>query len=537
MKVGSIDGSEANAAPDTRGAGPIDVGAIGAGPIPGRTVAHGAAWRIAEAIGGETVALLVFVAMARLLVPEHFGIVALAGVFVAAGQVVLQQGLPDAVIRTVDATAAHFATAFWCNTAFGSALAGLLALLALPAAAAFAEPELAPVLAALALGLPLSGAAAVLQAKLVRRMAFKAVALRTLIATTAGGSVGLGLALLGAGAWALVGLQLTSAVAGLAVLLIMDPWRPRWLVERRLASELVRFALPVMGTHLAKFAGKKLDIAVLGLFVPATALGHYFLASRLVFALGLATYYAIFALTLPVLARLDAASPAFRRAAGQALWLTTALCLPAGLGLALTAGPLVPFVFGVVWAPSTAPLAILAAFSIFYALGLIAGQIMVAAGRPALFLRLTLINTALFLAMVAAAAPHGLAMAALAGCLANVVMLPAYLLALRRAIGLELAGLGREQLPLWAAGGLMVGAILALEATLPATLAPLPRLAATIAVGLVVYAAALGLLAPREFTGVWRGVTGGSTGTAPGRTGAPSTGSGNDPLGAPREAA
>lgn len=474
--------------------GPIERAAIDQ-PVTGRTVATSAAWRLVESIGGETMALIVFVVMARLLVPEHFGVVALAGVFIAAAQTILHQGLAEPVIRGDELGQARLTAAFWCNLGLGTGLMVFVMGAALPLAQLFAEPQLAPALAALALVLPLSAAGAILQARFQRRMAFKTIALRVLLANSIGGAVGLGLAFAGAGVWALVGLQLTGMATGVLVLVLADPWRPRLALDRAQARQLVRFALPVMGTHLAKFAGKKLDLAVLGLFVSATDLGHYFLATRLIFALGLATHYTVYSLTLPVLARLAAEPDALRSAASRTLWLTTALCLPAGLGLALVADPLVPLLMGAVWQPSVPPLQILAGFSIAYALALVAGQIMVAAGSPGLFLRLTLANTALFLIMVAVAAPWGLAAAALAGSLANVLMLPTHLIAMKRTVGLAPKAVLRDQLPVWLAAGMMALAILAVRAVAAEALGPLPFLALLIVAGLTAYTLALWFLA------------------------------------------
>ena len=464
-------------------------------PATGRTVATNALWRFLEAAGGEIVSLVVFMAMARLLAPESFGVVALAGVIISLAQTVLQQGLGNAVIQGASLGAKRLATAFWLNLGLGFLLMATTLGLALPLAALFGNPELAGVLAALTLVLPIGAVSAAYQAKLVRRLAFKAIALRALAASSVGGIVGLTIAAGGGGVWALVGLQLSSMATGLAVLVLADPWQPRFVVDAAEARALVRFAMPLVGTHVAKFAGKKLDIAILGLFATATSIGYYFLATRLIFALGLATHYTLFSLTLPVLSRLQTQPAAFRTAAARTLWLTVAFCLPAGIGLALIAEPLVGVVFGETWTPSVPPLQILAALSIFYALGLISGQILVAAGKPGLFLRLTIANTALFLILVALAAPHGLAAVALAGGLANALMVPAYLVVLKRSLGLEIAGMLREQLPLWAAAAVMTGSVLAAEMWLLDGLGLSVQLGGALVVGLASYATALWLLA------------------------------------------
>jgi len=209
----------------------------------------------------------------------------------------------------------------------------------------------------------------------------------------------------------------------------------------------------------------------------------------------MATYYTIATLTLPVLARLKGRPEALAEATARTLWLTTALCLPAGLGVALIADPLVPLVFGAPWVPSILPLQLLAALGIFYAIGLITGQVLVAADQPALCLRLTLVNTGVFLLLVAIAAPFGLAAVALAGGLANALLLPAYLAALRRTIGLDLAALARGQLPIWLAAALMSAAVLLVDGSVGQALAAPWRLGLGIATGVLTYVAALALFA------------------------------------------
>ena len=460
-----------------------------------RAVARSALWRLAEVVGGETVALIVFIALARLLAPEAFGVVALAGVVISLGQLLLQQGLGEALIQGPTIHETRFATAFWCSLGLGTLLMLIVIALAVPVGVLVGDDNLGAVLLVLPLVLPIGGAAAVIQAKLLRRMAFKVVALRVLAATTVGGIAGLGIAIAGGGVWSLVGLQITSLVVGLIVLLAADPQLPKLVFDRREARSLVRFALPVMAAHLAKLAGTKLDIAFLALFVTTRSVGYYFLAARLIFALGLATQYSVNLLALPVLSRLLADPVAFRAAAARTLWLTVATCLPAGLGLALVAEPLVVIVFGATWTPSVPPLEILASMSIFSALGLISGQILIASGKPALFLRLTIANTALFLILVALAAPHGLAAVALAGGIANALMLPAYLLVLGRCIGLKIGTLLKDQLPLWSAAVVMVLSVLTADAWLLDGAAPMARLLGIIAVGLVSYTAALWLFA------------------------------------------
>ncbi len=466
-------------------------------------VVRGAFWRFVEALGGECIALLVFVSMAHLLAPESFGLIALAAVIVSGCQVTLY-GIAEAVVQGGDLTTRRFTTAFWCNLGLGSLLVAAVCVLAPGLAALFGDPDLVGVLMALSLTLPVAAAAAIIQARLMRRMAFGPIACRALVAACVGGVIGLGLALAGAGIWALVGLQLGAAIGGLATLLIAERWLPRLLFDRAEAGSLLRFSLPLLGTSLARFAGQKLDIAILGLFVTTTALGHYMLAARLILTLGLVTHVTICTLSLPVLSRLAGQPEAFRQTAGRVLWFAVASCLPAGLGVASVVGLLVPVVFGPAWEPSVAPMQVLAASIVLPALGLISGQILVAAGQPKRLLGLALMHTALFLTLVALAAPFGLTSAAIAGALANALMLPAYAMALKHGVRLAIGPLLRDLLPLFLAAAVMVASVLAVELYLNGHLPAVVLLPLSILAGGISYLASLWLFASEQVRQVVR---------------------------------
>lgn len=463
--------------------------------IGGRVIARGGLWRLAEAVGGEGTALLVFIVMSSILSPQDFGVVALAGVAIGCAQVLLQQGLPAAVIQGRTADEVRLATALWCNIGASAALMAVVFLLSYPAADLFGEPGLAPILMALTPALPITAAAAILQSKLVRRMAFRPTAIRALMGTSIGGLVGLGLAAAGAGVWALVGLQLASSITSLLVLFLADPWRPRLVFDFAEARAMLRFALPVTGTSVTIFAGRKLDVTLLGLWVSAASLGHYFLATRLIFALALATHYMIGSLTLAVLARLKDNPNALRTAAERALWFTGAICLPAGIGIALIADPLIRIFFGEAWTPAIAPLQVLAVSSILPALSLTGGQILVAAGKPRRVFQLTLANAGLSLAMVAVAAPFGVVAVAFAGSLAAALVLPAYVLALRDGIGLSPRIVLSGQSRIWAAAGIMAGCVIAFDSVVMQEHGSAVSAIAAIAVGVSAYSLALWILA------------------------------------------
>ena len=161
--------------------------------------AKGVLWSAIQNWGMEGISFLTFIALSRLLVPEAFGLVALASVFTALAQVFLDQGFGAAIVQRADLEREHLDTAFWISvltgillTVGGIAASGLLA-------AFFGEPRLAPVLRWLSLSFIFGALSSTQMAILRRKLAFKSLAARSLAATTVGGFVGVSMAFAGFG--------------------------------------------------------------------------------------------------------------------------------------------------------------------------------------------------------------------------------------------------------------------------------------------------------------------------------------------------
>lgn len=137
--------------------------------------------------------------------------------------------------------------------------------------------------------------------------------------------------------------------------------------------------------------------------------------------------------------------------------------MPTLVGLALVAPVMIPLVLGEEWAASVAPFQALAALSIFYALALMGGQILIAAGHAQDAMNFSGVAMVFFLAAVALAAPYGITYAAAAGGLANLPILPIYLRRLRHHFGIDLKRSLFEQLPCRNATAAMVAIVLSLQ--------------------------------------------------------------------------
>ncbi|MEM9624704.1 MAG: lipopolysaccharide biosynthesis protein [Pseudomonadota bacterium] len=471
--------------------------------VTGEAVARGVVWRVVEVMGSEVLVFGSFVLLARLLVPEHFGIVSQATLFILTAQLLLQQGLPEALVQKEEIGEGHVDSCFWANLALGSMAALLLAMAAPVASAILSEPGLEPVLIALSPTLVLLAASRIILAKLRRELRFRGFMILNVAATFAGAVVAIAMALAGYGVWSLVAQQWVYALVGLIAGLLASGWMPRLRFDLGNIREMWAFSSFTVLEAMLAFCARRLDLIILAFFWSAEVVGHYFLANRLLFSAGMLTYYSISHLGLPFLARLAVDPYAYREAIHRTLRLVSLACLPTLVGLALVAPLLVPLLFGEAWTESVAPFQALAAFSIFYALALMSGQVLISAGHARDAMLSSAVTMVLFLGAVALAAPYGITWAAIAGGLANLMVMPIYGWQLRRRFDVDIPRLIGEQLPCWIATGVMTAAVLGLASWTSAALDPMVQLPVLILAGALTFGIVMIILARRDLLEIY----------------------------------
>lgn len=349
------------------------------------------------------------VVLSRLLTPADFGVVAVVAAVMNVAVVVGDLGLSVAAIREKTLTRDQWSALFWVNVGFGLLLAGVLAGLAGPIAAASGDVGLARYFLAVAPVFVLNGCSVQYRVQLVRDSRFAVLGAAESAAPFLGLVVAVALALAGAGPWALV----AQLVAGPAVLLVLAlaavrraPGVPRRApgVRRMLGLGLilsVQQVLDAAATAVGPLAlGRVVAPGVLGAFSRGTQLvklPHQQLAGSLT------------RVVVPALAAAHAAGPAelerrlrtARATYGYVVGLATALV--GGL-----AAPTVAVVLGAQWTTTTpAVVSVLAAGLVLQSVSYVFLWGLTAAGRTRALLGAEIPVYALIIGGVVLAAPHG----------------------------------------------------------------------------------------------------------------------------------
>jgi O-antigen/teichoic acid export membrane protein len=423
--------------------------------------AKGVFWTATSNWGNELTRLLVFVILARVLDPKDFGLVALALIFIGMTQVVADQGMADALVQRKDLDPAHYDSAFWMNVAAGFSLAAIMAGLAIPISHAVGEPRLAPVLAVLALSIPISSLNLVQRAVMTRELGFRSLALRTLVSVGVGAAVGVSLAFIGFGVWSLVAQQLAISIAGVLVLWRVSNWRPRAAFSYRHFKDLFGFGSNVVGFRFLNYFNRTSDQLFIGSFLGAASLGFYTVGYRMLRLLFQVTSSLIDRVAFPLYSRLQGNAPRLVRAHYKSTAFAALIAFPAFTATVVLAPDFVPVVFGTKWMDSVPIMQILALLGVVQFLTYLNGTMLKALGKPSWQVIIVLVTTVLKVVAFLIAVRFGIIAVAVATLCVGCVVAPAYYWALHRLIPIRLAAyLGHIKGPLFAsllAGATMFG--------------------------------------------------------------------------------
>ncbi len=458
-----------------------------------RRVARGLTWTLIDSWGGQLLQFLIFAILAHLLTKTDFGLVSLAIVFVNFALLFVDQGLGDALIQRPKVTRSQLNTAFWVAIVTGLLLMGMGLLVAGPLATALNEPGLAPIVMVLSLGFLITSLSSVQIALLRREMDFRGLALRRLMAVVAGGTAGVGFAFAGFGVWALVAQQLTFGVVSVIMLWGVSPWRPRLEASMSDFRELFSFGINIVGTDVMLYVSRNADNLLVGAVLGPAALGLYAIGYKILETSQTILVQAARKLAFPVFSRLAHDPVRLRRVYGRVNRALSVVILPGYIGLALVAQEAVPLIFGSEWTQSGPVASTLFLIGPVLTIQVASGALINATGHPHITLRFRLatmivhvigfgIAVTVFGSIVAVAA---------AFVIGSYMLLPANLYILQRYGGIPIWDMLRQLRGAALATLLMAAAVLAVKFALMDSVGRLVLLVAEIAVGVVVFIAAL----------------------------------------------
>ena len=467
--------------------------------LKGKTIT-GLFWSFAERIGAQLVSFLVSIVLARLLMPEEYGIIGLVWVFINLCNVFVNSGFGRALVQKKDADDLDFSSVFWFSLAVSCVLYWGLYLAAPWIADYYEMPLLSPVLRVMGLRLIVAALNTVQRAKVSREMQFRKFFFSTIGGTLFSAVVGISLAYFGFGVWALVAQELTNVLIDSIILLITVDWRPRFLFSLQRMRTLFHFGWKVLVTSLIDTLYEDFRSLYVGKLYSADDLAFYTRGKQFPHLVVDNINFSISNVLFPAIASAQGDPAAIKAMTRRAMKTGSYIITPMMVGLAAVAEPFVLLLLTEKWLPCVPYMQILCINCALNPLQTANIQAIYAIGRSDIMLKLNIIKKAFGLAMVLVFTRISVLAMALAGVATGFFALCVNVAPNRKLIGYGLMEQIMDVLPNW----LLSAAMLLLVRSVSALGLPLlPELIVMVLVGVAGYVSMSVIFRMESFTYIW----------------------------------
>jgi lipopolysaccharide exporter len=467
----------------------------------GRRAVSGLAWAGAADIAGKVLLFAATLALARLLVPSEFGLVAFALSVMYALDYVADLGLGAALIYRGDAEDPRItSTAFWMGLTGGLVLYAVSWFIAPLLADLGPGDEVTELFRVLALQFPFAALGKAHEYRLRRNLDFRGLFGPKLANGVTKAGVSIALAAAGAGAMSLAVGQVAGTLVQSIGLWLVFPFRPRLTIARRELPSMLRFGLGIVAVGVLGQGAKNFDYLIVGAKLGAAALGVYFLAFRLPELVILTGFRVAGDVLFPFYSRLrgtraEDIDDDLRRGYVETVRLGAMVAWPAAMGMAALALPLVLVLYGEEWRDAAAPMALVAIWAGLAALATMPGSVFKALGRSWLLTATGVMQIAILFPAIWFAAPYGITAVAGAQVAEKTLSLTLLGVIAGRVLGIRWYATFEAAAPALALSAVMGAVLYALAATAP----PGVAVAIGIPLGAALYLLLLRRVVPEAF--------------------------------------
>lgn len=239
------------------------------------SVLSGLFWQFAESACGDIISFVVSVLLARMLLPADYGEVSLVNVFIVIANVFVVNGLGTALVQKKNADDLDFSSVFYVNLVFSIFLYLIIWLLSPLIADFYNIPHLSIVLRVLAIKIPIAAVNSIQNAYVSRKMIFKKFFFASLGGTLISAVIGIGMAYMGLGVWALVAQILSNSAIDTLMLWFTVKWRPKFIFSFTRLKSLVNYGWKILVSSLIKVGYDQLSNLVIGKLYTSEDLAFY----------------------------------------------------------------------------------------------------------------------------------------------------------------------------------------------------------------------------------------------------------------------
>lgn len=377
-------------------------------------VFSGLVWRYAERCGAQLVSMFVSFVLARMLLPEEFGTIALITVFTNILQVFVDSGLGNALIQKKDADNLDFSTVFFANV-FLCIILYIVMFFCAPFIAGFYKNDsLVLLIRIVSLTIVISGVKNIQQAYVSKTMQFKRFFYATIIGTVISAIVGIVMALHGCGVWSLVVQHLTNALIDTIILWITVKWAPQLRFSFQRLKGLFSYGSKLLVSSLLDTVYNNIWQLLIGKTYSSADLAYYNRGQQIPMFIVNNINSSIDSVLLPTFAYEQADINRIKKMTRKAIQTASYIMWPMMLGLFVVAEPVIKLILSDRWLQSVPYLRIFILYFAFYPVHTTNLNVYRALGRSDIILKLEVIKKAIGIASLILVVKKGVIMIACA---------------------------------------------------------------------------------------------------------------------------
>lgn len=364
-------------------------------------------WSALDKFTVQSGQFVIGIILARLLMPEDFGLIGMLSIFFAISQAFIDSGMGSGLIQKKERSDLDFSTVFVFNFAV-SLLFYLLLFFTAPLIARFYEiPQLTLLTRVLGLNIIVNALAIVQRSKLVINIDFRTIAKVNMISVLSGGALAVYFAFTGWGVWALVFQNLIRSTLSVILFWLLSHWKPSLAFSVSSFKKLFGFGSKLLISGLYGHALHEIYNVMIGKVYSAADLGFYTRSKQFAEVSSGTVTTVVQQVTYPILASLQDDRERLVSVFSRLIRMTAFLIFPAMALLSLLADPLIMLFLTEKWAPAIVLLQWICFARVLTPISSINMNILNAVGRSDLFLKVDLSKIPIILATLLITIPMG----------------------------------------------------------------------------------------------------------------------------------
>lgn len=384
------------------------------------SVTSGVIWKFGERISAQVVSFLVSLVLARLLEPSHYGSIAILNVFITLANVFVSTGLGSALIQKKDSDDKDFSTVLYINLALSAIIYILLFACAPFVSKMYKSDILTPTLRVMGISLFIAAFNNVQTSYVSKTMQFRLFFFSTIGGTVASAIIGIAMAYLGFGVWALVAQYISNKLFSTIVLFFTISWKPKLLFSFERLKPLFSYGWKLLASDLINNIYLELRSIVIGIKYTTTDLAFYNKGQSLPKLLVYNINSSLQSVLFPMMSKLQNNTKELKEITRKSIKVCSYIIIPVVVLLAICAKSVVQILLTEKWLPCVPFLQLYCIFYIFMPVQSACLQVIKACGKSDLYLKLETIKKIVGTIFLLISMPFGVLGIAVGATLSNI---------------------------------------------------------------------------------------------------------------------